>query len=186
MTIGLVVINVAVYLYGTTLKPRQLVSAWGLWPHYDALHPFAYAGTEWWRWITNGFVHHDIVYLAVNMVVFVMFGRQVEALLGRARFAILYGASLLGASALVAILGTAGTVSAGAGAANFGIVAGYVAIATTLRLSVKSVVLQAGAWLVIGFIVPGLSWQGLLGGAIAGWVVTMLILRLASRQTAPK
>jgi len=46
-------------------------------------------------------------------------------------------------------------------------------------------VLQAGAWLVIGFFVPGLSWQGHLGGAITGWIVTTVILRLASRRERP-
>ncbi len=185
MTIGLVTLNVIAYLYGMTLKPGQLFSAWGLWPHYDALHSYTYGGTEWWRWISNGFVHANILHIGMNMFVLVMFGRQVEMLLGRVRFAILYGASLLGSSALVAILGVTDSVNGGASGAIFGLIAGYVAIAMTLRLPVQSLVLQAGAWLVIGFFVPGLSWQGHLGGAVTGWVVTALILRLASRRSGP-
>ena len=183
MTYGLVGLNVAAYVYGMTLRPGQLFSAWGLWPHYEALHPYAYGGTEWWRWISNGFVHENILHIGMNMFVLVMFGRQVEALLGRARFAILYAASLLGSSALVAVLGHTGSVNGGASGAIFGLIAGYIAIAMTLHLPVQSLVLQAGAWLVVGFFVPGLSWQGHLGGALTGWVVTALILRLASRTT---
>lgn len=184
MTIGLVALNVLAYLYGMSLKQGQLFSAWGLWPHYDAQNAYLYSGTEWWRWLSNGFVHENLLHIGMNMFVLVMFGRQVEMLLGRARFAILYGASLLGSSALVSILGATGTVNGGASGAIFGLIAGYVAIAMTLRLPVQSLVLQAGAWLVVGFFVPGLSWQGHLGGALAGWVVTALILRLASRTTA--
>jgi membrane associated rhomboid family serine protease len=185
MTYGLVALNVVAYLYGMSLKPGQLFSAWGLWPHYDAQNPYMYGGTEWWRWISDGFVHENLLHIGMNMFVLVMFGRQVEMLLGRARFAILYGASLLGSSALVAILGATGSVHGGASGAIFGLIAGYVAIAMTLHLPVQSLVLQAGAWLVVGFFLR-LSWQGHLGGALTGWVVTMLILRLASRQTAPK
>ena len=184
MTYGLVALNVVAFLYGMSLKPGQLFSAWGLWPHYDALHPYLYGGTEWWRWITNGFVHENVLHIGMNMFVLLMFGRQVEVLLGRVRFAILYGTSLLGSGVLVAILGVTGSVNGGASGAIFGLIAGYVVIAMTLRLPVQSLVLQAGAWLVIGFFVPGLSWQGHLGGALTGWVVTTVILRLASRQTA--
>jgi len=185
VTYGLVALNVAAYLYGMTLKSGQLFSAWGLWPHYDALKPYMYGGTEWWRWISNGFVHEGLLHIGMNMFVLVTFGRQVEVLLGRVRFAILYGASLLGSSALVAILGFTGSVSGGASGAIFGLIAAYVVIAMTLHLPVQSLVLQAGAWLVIGFFVPGLSWQGHLGGAITGWIVTTVILRLASRRERP-
>jgi len=143
VTYGLVALNVAAYLYGMTLKSGQLFSAWGLWPHYDALKPYMYGGTEWWRWISNGFVHEGLLH------------------------------------------GFRGSVSGGASGAIFGLIAAYVVIAMTLHLPVQSLVLQAGAWLVIGFFVPGLSWQGHLGGAITGWIVTTVILRLASRRERP-
>jgi membrane associated rhomboid family serine protease len=185
MTIGLVALNVIAYLYGMTLKSDQLFSEWGLWSHYDPTHAIPGAGTEWWRWISNGFVHENPLHIGMNMFVLVMFGRQVEMLLGRVRFAILYGASLLGSSALVVVLGLAGGPTGGASGAIFGLIAGYIAIAMKLHLPVQSLVLQAGAWLVIGVFVPGLSWQGHLGGALTGWVVTALILRLASRKAAP-
>lgn len=185
MTFGLVALNVVAYLYGMSLKPGQLFSEWGLWPHYDSSILWAGSGGEWWRWVTNGFVHENPLHIGMNMFVLVMFGRQVEMLLGRVRFAILYGVSLLGSSALVAILGVTGSVNGGASGAIFGLIAGYVAIAMTLHLPVQSLVLQAGAWLVIGFFVPGLSWQGHLGGALTGWVVTTVILRLASRPAVP-
>jgi membrane associated rhomboid family serine protease len=184
VTYALVALNVAAYLYGLSLGTGVLFSKWGLWPHYDATHPHPYGGTEWWRWISDGFVHVSILHIGMNMFVLVMFGRQVEMLLGRMRFIVLYAVSLLGSSALVAVLGDSGSVNGGASGAIYGLIAGYVAIAMTLRLPVQSLVLQAGAWLVIGFFVPGLSWQGHLGGALTGWVVTAVILRLASRGGA--
>lgn len=182
VTYALIGINVVVYLYGMTLGVGALFSKWGLWSHYDPMNPYLYAGTEWWRWVSSGFVHGGILHLGMNMFVLYIFGRQLEPLLGRARFTMVYGISLLGGSALVWLLGTPNTVSGGASGAIFGLIAAYVAIAVSLRLPVQSLVLQAGAWLVVGFFIPGLSWQGHLGGALTGWVVTAIVLRLASRS----
>jgi membrane associated rhomboid family serine protease len=185
MTYGLVALNVAAFLYGMTLKPGQLIGEWGLWPHYDAQNPYVYGGTEWWRWITNGFVHTDILFLAVNMFVLVMFGRQVEMALGRARFASLYGASLVGSSAVVALFGAPDQLVGGAGAANFGLVSGYIVVLVALRAPVKPVVLQVGAWLVLYLFLSFVVWLALLGGVLTGWVVTSVILRVASRTQVP-
>ena len=185
VTIGLIVVNLAIYLYGSTLADGEFFLRLALWPHYDALNPYYWAGAEWWRWISSGFVHLGVFHIGMNMVVLYMFGRELEPLLGRARFALVYGVSLLGGSALVALLGQANHPTGGASGAVYGLIAAYVAIAVSLRLPVRSLVMQAGAWLIAGFIIPGLSWQGHLGGAIAGWVVTTVILRLASRRKPP-
>ena len=184
-TIALIVINVAVYLYGTTLADGQLFSQLGLWPHYDVLNPYYWAGTEWWRWITSGFVHRDILHIGLNMLVLFQFGGHVEALLGRKRFLIVYGASLLGGSALVALLGQTDHVIGGASGAVYGMIAAYIVMTLALKRPVQSVLLQAGAWMIAGFFISGIAWQGHLGGAIAGWAVTTVVLRLASRTKAP-
>jgi membrane associated rhomboid family serine protease len=147
VTFGLLALNVIAYLYGLSLGTGVLFTKWGLWPHYDAAHPYLNGGTEWWRWISNGFVHESILHIGMNMFVLVMFGRQVEMLLGRMRFIILYALSLVGSSALVAVLGVSGSVNGGASGAIFGLIAGYIAI---------------------------------------GWVVTAVILRLASRGGASR
>lgn len=37
---------------------------------------------EWWRWVSNGFIHKDYAHLAVNMLSFYFFGGIVEAWFG--------------------------------------------------------------------------------------------------------
>jgi membrane associated rhomboid family serine protease len=184
VTIALIAINVAVYLYGTTLAYGQLFSQLGLYPRFDALNPYFGVGTEWWRWISSGFVHLDILHIGLNMLMLYMFGGQLETMLGRARYVVVYGASLLGGSALVVLLGEAGHVVGGASGAVYGLIAAYVVSSLALKRPVQSLLLQAGAWLVAGFFIPGLSWQGHLGGAVAGWLVTALILRRARGEEA--
>ncbi len=185
VTIALIAINVAVFLYGLTLQKMQLFSEWGLWPKYGPQVRYLGAGDEWWRWITSGFVHGGVLHIGMNMFVLWMFGRQVETLLGRVRFALVYFTSLLGGSAMVVLLGEQGSVVGGASGAIFGLVGAYVAIAITLKLPFQSVAIQAGIWLVLGFTISGVSWQGHVGGALTGWIVTVVILRLAARRKPP-
>jgi len=184
VTYALIVVNIAIFLYGLTLRPGQLFSEWGLWPHYDPTMAYAGAGTEWWRWISSAFVHGGWLHIGMNMFVLWSFGREVEQRLGKWRFVLVYAVSLVGGSALVAWLGTAGTRVGGASGAIFGIIAAFVVIATRMRLNVQFVVVQAGAWLVLGLFLPGIAWQGHLGGALAGWVATTAILDLAKRRRA--
>jgi membrane associated rhomboid family serine protease len=186
VTIGLIVVNVIVFLYAQSVGGNTVFLEWAIWPKFDVtqLHPLdaVVAGDEWWRWISSGFVHLGVLHLGMNMLVLYMFGRELEPLLGRARFALIYGVSLLGASAFVEVLSARNNPTGGASGAVYGLIAAYVAISVSLRLPVRSLVLQAGAWLIAGFFISGLSWQGHLGGALAGGLVTALILRLARRQ----
>ncbi len=189
VTYALIGLNVAVFLYGQTMGVGELFARWGLWAKFDAatLLPgdATVAGDEWWRWVTSGFVHLGFLHIAMNMFVLYTFGRQLEPLLGRVRFGLIYGLALLGASGFVEVFGSPNSVTGGASGAIFGLIAGYVVMALALRLPVRSLVLQAGAWLLIGFIVPGLSWQGHVGGAVTGGLVTWIILWRARRSGQP-
>ena len=186
VTIALVAINVAVYLYGMVPGVGNLFAKLGMWPHYDPRFPYVDGGAEWWRWITSGFVHLSILHIGMNMFVLWVFGQQVEKQLGHLRYGILYATSLLGGSAMVALLGRMGSNVGGASGAIYGLVAAYVAIAVSRHLPFGAVAAQAGAWLVLGFFLPGIAWQGHLGGALAGWVTAAIILRLATRSSTTR
>jgi rhomboid protease GluP len=94
-------------------------------PSTDALLRFGadYAprttGGEWWRLITNIFVHVGIIHLAFNMAVLAQIGPVVERLMGNLAFVVVYVlAGVLGS--LASISWNAGIVSAGASGAIFG------------------------------------------------------------------
>jgi membrane associated rhomboid family serine protease len=55
---------------------------------------------EWWRFVTAGFVHFNVLHLALNLVGLLFSGALVESRFGRARFVAVYVASLLGGNAL--------------------------------------------------------------------------------------
>lgn len=176
VTYVLIGVSVAVFV----LAPLLIGDAWagylGLWPGYTAEFGAQYldVGNEWYRWITSGFVHFGWLHLGMNMFVLWQFGSQLEPALGRARFAGLYAISLLGGSLSIELLASSG-VHGGASAAVFGLIAAYALVLKRLQLPFQSLLATAGIWLVLGFVLPGVSWQGHLGGAIAG-VLTMLVM----------
>ena len=187
VTYGIVIANVAAYLYGTMLLGEaRWIYDWGLFPDPTGYEYFMLlgGGDEWYRWITSGFLHFGLFHIGMNMLVLWQFGTQLEPILGRMRFAALYLASLVGGSASVMLLANS-NVHGGASGAIFGLIAAYAVVLFKLKLDYRSLVTTAGLWLVLGFI-PGLgiSWQGHLGGAAAGALTMLAMLRWVERRPA--
>lgn len=165
VTYALIIANVAAYFIGPMLAGGRL-----RWINDWAIHP----GSEWSDWILSGFAHMGFIHIAMNMFVLWQFGTQLEPALGRVRFTLLYFISLLGGSLAVVLFGSA---AVGASGAIFGLVAAFAVVLLKLKLPAQSLIISAGLWLVLGFFVSGISWQGHLGGAIAGAVTMLAMLR---------
>lgn len=174
MTMLLIAANVAVFLYGMSQPGRRLGQAKVAFD-LGLYGPLVAAG-EWYRLVTSGFVHANVVHLVSNMLVIWIAGAQLEPLLGRTRFTLLYFASLLAGSA-GALLVSPDTLTIGASGAAFGLL-GALAVGMRHR--------GFGVWrsgigpliainLVITVAVPGISLGGhvggLVGGLAAGWVL---------------
>jgi membrane associated rhomboid family serine protease len=188
-TYGLILANVGVYFLAPLLLGRNWRLDLGLWPEWsaavEALYPAS--GDDWYRWITAGFVHFSLVHLGLNMFVLWQFGTQLEPALGRARFLVLYFVALLGSSAAVFFLGSANSVHGGASGAIFGLIAAYAIVLRALRLPWVNMAVFAAVWLVAGFFFTGLSWEGHLGGAVAGGVTMAIMLRgVAKRERSQR
>lgn len=132
---------------------------------------------EWWRLLTSGLVHVGGIHLIANMFSLAMIGPVAEGLWGRWRFAALYLlAGLAGACLAMALAPAAGM--AGASGSIWGILMAVVAWLVRYREHLPPEIVSA--WLlrlalVIGVnalfsLAPGISWQGHLGGAVAGFV----------------
>ncbi|WP_061963233.1 rhomboid family intramembrane serine protease [Demequina aurantiaca] len=178
VTYVLIGLNVAMFLYGTYIMGAGWQAYLGLWPGYTAEFGAQYidVGNEWYRWITSGFIHFGWLHLGMNMFVLWQFGTQLEPIMGRVRFGVLYLASLLGGSLAIELIASSG-LHGGASGAIFGLIAAYAVVLKRLNLPFQSLVATAGIWLVLGFVVPNISWEGHLGGAVAGAVTMLLMFR---------
>ena len=166
-TLGLIAMNTAFYLYGLATGVRAWQVDFGIIPGLGLNEP--------WRLVTSGFVHVGLIHIGLNMYMLFQFGRQLEAVLGWKRFVTLYGISLLGGSAAIMLLAPSNSLHVGASGAIFGLFAAFGVLLYSRKLPWQSLAASAGIWLVAGFIIPGISWQGHAGGAVAG-AATMLVM----------
>ena len=139
---------------------------------------------QWWRIVTGGFLHENLLHIGFNMYVLYVLGQMLEPALGRLKFAIIYGVALLTGS-LGALLVSPHSLTVGASGAVFGLMG---AAAVELRAR-KIPVMQSGVGglilinLVISFTFSNISWGGHVGGLIGGALVAAVI-QLGERRRA--
>ncbi|QNG20784.1 rhomboid family intramembrane serine protease [Rhodococcus triatomae] len=149
-------------------RGSSLFEAWALFSPYVALG-------EWVRVVGSGFLHFGLMHLAVNMFALYIFGRDVEFVLGRARFAAVYVISILGGSAAVMAFDTI-SVTAGASGAVFGLLGAELLILLKMRRSPTPIIAIIVLNVVISVTIPGISFWGHLGGLLAGAAATAGLL----------
>ncbi|KQO81505.1 hypothetical protein ASF17_09995 [Frigoribacterium sp. Leaf263] len=135
-----------------------------------------------WRLVTSLFAHAGVFHLLFNMYALFIFGGQLERTLGRGRFAALYAISGVGGAAAVSLIAPVSSVI-GASGAIFGLMAAFFVIARSLGGSngVQLLVL-VGINLVIGIVLPNVSWQAHLGGLVAGAAVAFVFSKTRHRS----
>mgnify|MGYP003373841094 CR=1 FL=1 len=160
----------------------------------------AYAWHEPWRALTSAFLHSEDMpfHILVNMFVLWQIGPYLESLLGRVRYAALYLLSALGGSVAVLLLAPAPhqllrnsaawdpylpwvTGVVGASGAVFGLFGAILVVNRHLGRTSAGLVATVAVNAVIGFIYPGISWQGHLGGFVAGALVALLLVQLRAQ-----
>ena len=95
----LILINVAVYLL-QGIDEDTILAVFALWPlgHFNVPDLHAVAGFEVWQLATSAFLHGSPMHIFLNMLALYMFGRDVERVLGTARFLALYATAVLAAA----------------------------------------------------------------------------------------
>lgn len=134
---------------------------------------------EPWRMITAGFVHSpdSVWHILINAYSIYIFGRVIEPMLGPAKFLMLYLVSIFGGSAMVLWLGDPVVPVVGASGAFFGLMGAYFIMLRAIGDNSGLLVGLIAVNLVFGFLVPGISWQGHLGGLLAGMAITSVFAR---------
>jgi len=136
--------------------------------------PFIEVNHQYWRLLTSGFLHWDILHIALNMYVLFWVGRLLEPAIGKPRFLAIYFTGLLAGSLGVLIV-SPGQVTAGASGAIFGLLAG--AFAEAHRRGAEQIrnqlVLLIIVNLVLTFGLSGISIGAHIGGLIGGGLATL-------------
>jgi membrane associated rhomboid family serine protease len=170
VTLSLIMINLVIWLLqvipGSTVTTNLFYA-----PLLTVIEP--------WRMLTAGFVHSpdSFWHILLNAYSIYIFGRVIEPMLGPARFLALYLISIFGGSAMVLWLSEPVVPVVGASGAFFGLMGAYLIMLRAIGDNSGLLVGLIAVNLAFGFLVPGISWQGHLGGLLAGMAVTAVYAR---------
>lgn len=130
----------------------------------------------WWQPVTAAFTHVALWHIAGNMLAIFILGPALEGIIGRARFLAVYVAGALGGSVAVLWLSNPLSSTVGASGAIFGLLGALLVTAVKARVDNRWIVqnIMLGVLItVIGW--RFISWQGHLGGFLAGAAAAAII-----------
>ena len=186
-TYALIVINVAAFL-GELSGGASLgsFSGGGTVVHDAGLNGPAVADGDWWRLVTAGFLHVNLIHIGFNMFALFILGTLLEPGIGTPRFLGVYFVSLL-AGSFGALLLTPHATTVGASGAIFGLMSAAFIIARHRGL--QQLASQIGFYVIINLFftlgVAGISVGGHIGGLIGGALAALLITFSERRARRP-
>jgi membrane associated rhomboid family serine protease len=140
---------------------------------------------EYWRLITSGFLHANLLHILFNMYFIYVIGTMLEPAIGTIRFVAVYFTSLLVGS-FGALLFTPDAFTVGASGAAFGLMGCLVVIYRDRGIDLwqsglgLTLVLNLG----ISLSVKGISIGGHLGGLVGGLIAGILVVELGEKRRA--
>ena len=176
----LIAINVAVFVVTVVQAASLSHNAYAPLFRQWALEPEMVAHGAWWRLLTSGFLHIGLLHLTFNMIALWVLGRDLEQVLGRVRFVVVYLVSLLGGSLVVFLFANPASNTAGASGAVFGLMGSLAVVLIRLRLSPRPALTIIALNVIISFAVPNISILGHLGGLAFGAAVTTVMIYIGS------
>jgi len=167
VTLGIVLLNILGLLYEFGVGEDAAVSEFGM---YEG----ALEEGGWARMIVSGFLHFGLYHFGSNMMCLVFFGMSFEKRIGPVKYMLIYIAALIGAGVLINFFGGEG-IHAGASGGIWGL------MCATLVLTIKDHQnpLYVGRGILFNLIYSfsaGVSWQGHIGGGIAGLIMACILL----------
>jgi len=138
-----------------------------------------------WTIVTNLFVHDpdSIWHLVFNMLTFYFFGSFLIRLVGTRAFLIIYFCGGILGDVLFMLLGSPYAIVIGASGAIFALGGALAVLTPRLRVYVFPIPAPVPLWVavLVGFLimsfVPGVAWQGHLGGLIFGLIAGFVLRR---------
>lgn len=135
-----------------------------------------------WQLLTTAFTHVEILHIGANMLSLYFLGPLLERMLGRTRFLAVYFLSALAGSVAVMWFSDPLATTLGASGAIFGLIGALVVVARKSGGDIRNLMF----WLLLNLAITfypgtGISWQGHMGGLVAG-LVSGAVIAFAPRQ----
>ena len=138
---------------------------------------------EYWRIVTSGFLHANLIHIAFNMFFLYVLGSMLEPAIGRGRFLTIYFVALLGGS-VGALIVTPNALTVGASGACFGLLGAAIIVARDrgIPLVESGLIGTLVINIVFSFTFSGISIGGHIGGLIAGGVAGVILVEVGEKR----
>lgn len=191
VTVALILVNVIWFIVllvgGNVANPNYMISRGA------SYGPYIFEQHQYWRLLTNMFMHFSAAHLAGNMIYLGFAGFTIEKAAGHIRFLLLYLLSGFGASVVSAAyyyLTGQNTVSAGASGAVYGLIGAAVYLMVKNRGRMRPGML----WIRIGVILIFLFYSNFINSGVdavahaAGFVfgILLAIALIGGKKTTPR
>ena len=144
---------------------------------YGAMYSLALQRHEYWRLVTYGFLHFNLVHLASNMLCLVLWGGHLEKRVGPAYFLFIYACSLIFGGLAGYFIHATPYLTAGASGATSGILGALLCLWILGRLDFPAsfFVVNIGLNLAIALTNSRIDWSVHLGGFAAGLIACAVL-----------
>lgn len=156
----LLLANVGVFLLSA--QNADINKGYGLIPNQIAEEPI--------RLITSMFLHADAIHLLMNMIVLLSFSSFLREI-GSLKFLAIYLLGGLGGSLTVWMLSDPQSVTVGASGAIYAVFGGFLSYLGKNSGAMGSMIVVLAINLIYTFSIPNISWQGHVGGLLAGIII---------------
>ena len=179
VTMVLIGINVAAFVLTDVLR-IDAVNAWGAMQAANVVTADGslYRGVAdggYWRLLTAAFLHAGVLHILFNVYALYLFGPFVEKALGTWRYLAAYVTSAVVASVFVYWLSAPGTWTVGASGAVFGLFGMALVLLLKAKEDVRGLLVLLAINAAISVISARISWEGHLGGFVAGCVLGVVL-----------
>ncbi|MRJ75626.1 rhomboid family intramembrane serine protease [Aeromicrobium sp. SMF47] len=176
VSLALIVINVLAYVVTAATGGQS-----GSFFRDGALVGYFVADGETWRLVTSAFLHAGLLHLLFNMYALYLFGPFVERALGTIRFIVAYATVAIAGSVFVYLLAPPGVATIGASGAVFGLFGMAMMLLLKAKQDITTLLVLLAINAFISVAGSNISWQGHLGGFVAG-VVLGAVIAYAPRE----
>ena len=147
---------------------------------FGATVPELVRNGEYYRLITNAFLHIGILHLIFNMYSLFILGPNIEHLFGKGKYICIYLFSAIMGSLFTLVLQGSNTISAGASGAIFGLLGSLLYVGYNYKgffgnRIIGQVLPVVIINLIISFTMPGISWSAHVGGLLGGIAVSYML-----------
>jgi len=172
----LIAVNIVIFALCARESGGQALSGEILFRN-GAMHTAAIERGEYWRLVTYGFLHANVLHLATNMLCLALWGAHLERRVGSFFFLVIYVCAVIGGAVVGSYIHPDWYFTVGASGGISGVLGALLClwILGKIDVSANFFVINIGLNVALAFGVTNIDWSAHFGGFVSGLIACALI-----------